>query len=132
MISTELRIGNVIDGDAKGMRVVAILNDYIIAVTPQGNEITQRMELIKPTELTDEWKERLGFKGTDTRKGFYHLQVNKSILLLVDKGKWELMTRINKIPTAFPCPQLKYVHSLQNLIFALTGSEIEIKQSKYE
>jgi hypothetical protein len=72
---------------------------------------------IKPIELTEEWLLKFGFKQTFISK----------IHLTFDKGSFHLLKRVNHIQIWYENIDVKYVHQLQNLYFALTNQELTIQ-----
>lgn len=108
MEASELKIGNL-----------------IYKCYPEGNEVVEVKNIsenfvnsldissIKPIPLTDEWLFKLGFKKVyETCYQYKDFEINdKFIMMDIDITV-----------------QLKYVHSLQNLYFALTGEELTIKE----
>lgn len=113
MKTSELRIGNYItqpNGDNSVFRLEA-----------EDEEVnTYPIEYISPIPLTEDWLVKFGFiddqisfelngfmLGWYRNDEFYYLPTNQ-------------ITVRNKI-------QIKYVHQLQNLYFALTGEELTIK-----
>lgn len=78
----------------------------------------------KPIELTSSWLERMGFEKDSEGlylniKPFPFLYSDKT-LYIHDGRDWN--SEIDDV--------IKYVHSLQNLIFALTGKELIINFTK--
>lgn len=84
-------------------------------------EYHQLDEFIKPIPLTSEWLERFGFKN-----GKILLPERSSLdsYLIVNDGR----IQICKNGYYAYDPETKYVHQLQNLYFALTGSELTLKE----
>ena len=120
MKANELRIGNWINlrmdvHEWKPIKTTTTVIAEISTVTPFTFE---------PIPLTEEWLKRFGF---DKR------------VMTINGGEfdWELLGEelilyIGSEGSGFDCQQferrLKYVHSLQNLYFALTGEELELKE----
>jgi hypothetical protein len=77
---------------------------------------------IEPIELTEEWLKRLGFKR---KNNAWELAVGGT-----DFSLWnppgDLEIRLND---TILCPKTEYVHQLQNLYFALTNSELTLKET---
>lgn len=135
MENTEIRIGNMILNDGVVNEVVGLLCDGVATLkTPQGNFIHGRYELIKGVPLTEDFLSMLGFgnvipnshgyKNTYGRNGerrfvFVHdCDLNIAYFdfkMTADYGSQQFRH------------ELRYVHQLQNLYFALTGSELTIK-----
>jgi len=117
----DLRLGNLIlDPDGaidkvvgyhwgdSGMGYVFRLDKY-----PNNPSIT----IINPIPLTEEWLIKFGFEKSSGRTKHYHHW---------DNG----VTAIKQVLGEFGMEGVftKYVHSLQNLFFALTQEELTIKQ----
>lgn len=78
----------------------------------------------EPVELTPEWSERFGFEG-NANDG-YGLDVVE-LNYITTEDNFQLEYQIAGVDKWFLI-QLKYVHQLQNLFFALTGHELELKK----
>lgn len=122
MKATELRIGNLIEINERVEPVVSIDN-YCINYTVNrvgSHAIKQfhQIDRVKPILITKEWLFKFGFVQqywnffpmTYYRKG--------NILYSLSDGNIELHK-----PNTY-LTQLKYVHELQNIFFALTGEEL--------
>lgn len=87
------------------------------------NEYNQLEEFIKPIPLTEEWLLKFGFEKDEECKSW-------SILTSLEKFDY-LFEIENKYQECFQPDfikiDIKYVHQLQNLYFALTGNKLEIK-----
>ncbi|MDV3470858.1 hypothetical protein CMV02_02890 [Elizabethkingia anophelis] len=118
MEGKELRLGNYLhDRNGNLCKVIELRQDGIYA--PAINEAITGLPN-KPIELTEDWLLKFGFskiRYTDKKlnyysKGFVKCYIeNSNIFFDVIQG----------------CIQVKYVHQLQNLYFALTGEELTIK-----
>lgn len=85
------------------------------------------IEDLKPIELTEEWLRRAGFVKIDNRNQFgYFKPISNSRSLCWGFGKDISIEddETNSMLEYIPC---QYVHQLQNLYFALCGSELKIK-----
>jgi hypothetical protein len=110
---TELRIGNCIEAENHNRQKVIIQVDdgFCIDFSQRNNG--------NPIPLTEEWLIKFGFKkNTDNGdlKGndCYYTHQN--------------FKRCISLPNfIYDGTKLKYVHQLQNLYFALTGEELEVK-----
>jgi hypothetical protein len=86
--------------------------------------LSQFMKYIKPIPLTEEWLIKFGFKLTENHVGYNEYRLN-TLGFRVQCSK-------NNNPVSL-CNNRGYitdfihVHQLQNLYFALTGEELEIK-----
>ena len=107
MNAKELRIGNLLENG----KVIGT-NDYRSVFFGNNWCLTQDL---KPIELTEEWLQKFGFELYDSVE-FRHFY---------RKNDFDLDE--NYQPIDFDCIEIKHVHQLQNLYFALTGQELEIK-----
>jgi len=126
MNSQELRIGNLINARHHKneaampaffwlpIEVAEIHLKYI--VTPLSEIIPLTEERLKPLKLTEQWLKDFGFE----RDGAYwsHKYLNLHTEELKNGGE------IIMIPNRKYASEVKYVHQLQNLYFALTGKEL--------
>ena len=120
MKASELRIGNSIiqDGD-------------FVFVTGWRLEFIGKNKLeYKPIPLTEEWLLNFGF----TR---HHADYSNNIIYIKnvpDNTEFEWGVYPNELGSGIQIQNrklLKHVHHLQNLYFALTGEELEIKDDYY-
>jgi hypothetical protein len=125
MKATELRIGNWVDQPNEGVaKVTSILNNLQIRT-----ETGYVDKYCKSIPLTEEWLLKFGFKRNDNTKGwsdsFYWIMGGGSELHInPDNG----VVWIHRNENIFNNPCLvKHLHQLQNLYFALTGEELDIK-----
>ena len=123
MKASELRIGNYIQFRHTETPVKITLGDF---VREYKNE---HLEDYEPIPLTEEWLVKFGFeKVTD-----FQFSIDDSYLTLkVEDDNWDelcmdvfIMTLDMHKPFYITC--IEYVHQLQNLYFALTGTELETK-----
>jgi hypothetical protein len=121
MEAKELRIGNWVLNDRVKNTVISINENAVGLLTLQGNHISGRIELIQPIPLTEEWLLKFGFDG-------YDKAINDNLITI--KGETALIWGElgSTYSHAFHAP-CKYVHQLQNLYYALTGTELEIKET---
>ena len=139
MKASELRIGNFVNGkkiqegrfvdyvltNPQFLEVDAILQDSISCKGEIDNPIYRFTE-IEPISLTKEWFFKLGFKKISNTQFCIDVNDNKkiSLVLHMNSGNWTFpyFHEVNTL-TSF-----KNVHELQNLYFALTGTELTIKE----
>jgi hypothetical protein len=117
MNPTDLRIGNlVLIG-----KEVNILELVDFADIYENNTIIH----FEPIPLTEEWLLNMGFdkaiNGWFCSKEYLWLMQNKL------NNQW--FANVNGIGN-IDCKRIDYVHSLQNLYFALTGEELTFSTSK--
>lgn len=119
MEANELRIGNLVYrvfspyGQEKDRWIETIER------TEKGNDLSLPSSHIKPIPLTDEFLHNLGFRSS---RNWDHIYVNDNIDLKINvvNSRFELWNVYG------PVSIVKYVHQVQNLVFALTGSELTI------
>lgn len=111
----ELRIGNLVycgDEMYVSTKPEAVTADALYAADYLKNGL-----FFMPIPITPQWLERLGFVCHAI--GYYH--IGDTFLSYSNTGLHEYQFR--------GCPAiLKHIHQLQNLFFALTGTELTIKQ----
>ena len=122
---TELRLGNLVLVNSKTPdKVTRIYEDraqveYTAISETTGQPYIKRSYIdcqwLEGISLTTEWLERLGFTVEYTVGGWLRWQ--KSDFKLLD----------GKLPHDGPKGPVLFVHQLQNLYFALTGNELEVK-----
>lgn len=123
MKANELRIGNLVitnDGLNEPMEgtVFNILRSYCrIAVDNELEDIQVRYEDLEGIPLTEEWLLKFGFvadkmDGKEFYRGDFKIQLPVYF--------WWKDSSLKKI---------KHVHQLQNLYYALTREELEVKET---
>jgi hypothetical protein len=119
----ELRIGNLIKYrdyicaiESISHNFITITFDYVEFGEAVEKTISTGIKHIYPIALTEEWLLKFGFKNKsidiDNYKAF-HIEFDDKL-----ESVWLEDYELTKC---------KYVHQLQNLYFALTGTELEIK-----
>lgn len=134
MKATELRLGNyLIQSNHTGtvQRIDfdgAILQMNEINISGDVLDIDLSLPL-KPISLTEEWLVNFGFDRSSVRgdKHFYK-QVADRFLRLSIGDFWNVHIGQAEIKYYEIPVNIKYVHQLQNLYFALTGEELTIKE----
>ena len=116
MKAQELRIGNWIETLSGMEQCVDVLCDSVNTKSIEGINYGE----INPIPLTEEWLVKFGFE----KRRYIH----EGIIFGKDEF-WDLeyyiAHDIYEI-SQLEIDNLKYVHQLQNLYFALTGNELEI------
>jgi hypothetical protein len=130
MEARELRIGNLLTCES-GIREVCRI-DVDGCVTSQVGEAMKydgRPTTLEPIPLTEEWLERFGLKSHD-------LDSIKNPYLENVVGKYRGEDKFEFVISSgddyyggwsYNTIEIKYFHQLQNLYFALTGEELELK-----
>jgi hypothetical protein len=117
--SNELRIGNYIDYERTTHVVTRLLEHYVSHDWHKSigeDAYDTSYDSINPIPLTSEILEKCGFKLRDGYLKNYPLYSITS-----QNGKEQI-----QITGYMSLPQIKYLHQLQNLYFALTGKELII------
>lgn len=120
MKSAELRIGNLIDRVDYICRVIRIDEDGIITepINYEGEKFVHQE--IKPIPITKEWLLKFGFTQIDNCT--YEIEMDGHVI------EFDLRHRKMSVYFGDILLELKYVHELQNLYFALTSEELTIKE----
>jgi hypothetical protein len=114
MKAQELRIGNWVLGN-KPFQIEG--SDIALASTREKSIGTI---LWQPIPLTEEWLERFGFDEIEMSTPIAYKTKNGFRIKEDERGYWMQYKHGMTI--------IKHVHSLQNLYFALTGEELQIKE----
>ena len=101
-----------------------------VLVTVTANEIKEiegrpEKHNYNPVELTPEWLERLGAEKINHIDGYSFYTFSKSKLNKIHIDVYESKT----LWYGHYVEHCRYVHQLQNLYFALTGQELELKEA---
>jgi hypothetical protein len=131
MKANELRFGNLVDYYGEVVTINSIddmdvgFSDYVTFDYPS-------LEEINPIPLTEEWLVRFGFeKRISSVCDSFYIGVNPVTKDWLFDITW-LKNMIDYSYEGFPFYRnghftIKYVHSLQNLYFALTGEELTLR-----
>lgn len=127
--ANELRIGNkVIYSNSNSFYTVTGIYEYGIDVEDEMEQTYMEYDCFEPIQLTEEILLKCGFKytpcgiqGADMWQGLAYWDY-KELHLRGDKNiKYPLKIQ------GFINSEIKYLHQIQNLYFALTNEELEIK-----
>lgn len=129
MKANELKIGNYVNVElhiAIPLKIEAITGSSVSLSGIENNRYTPfTIDRVKPIPLTEEWLKKFGFK----KLGDWFI---KKPLSSVNEYAYNPYIKqfdvINGSGEEIDLVELKYVHQLQNLYFALTGEELEIKK----
>lgn len=114
MNPTELRIGNFVSDIHASDSFFAKVRKIECSRCYYGGYHSAYSDL-KPIPLNEEWLLKLGFKP-------FSKDWSKSVIIIHTRKRGYVLRK--SVPT------IKYVHQLQNLFFALTGEELELKKSQ--
>lgn len=122
--ANELRIGNLIEFKKHDPSQIYSKPKWELMEVTYGDHsnIVSRPNDFRPIPLTEEWIEKFGFVYDKV----FDIYSNKSghELMFVKDGYIEFY--LYEYGGPFKC--VEYVHQLQNLYFALTQTELELKQ----
>ena len=105
MKATELRLNNLVLLNGKEIYEIEDFRDA---------------EVCEPIPLTEEWLLKFGFVFDGVR---FQQEVNNNLWVFVKDNKWGWYSPHIEISNG-----IEYVHTFQNLMFALTGEELTIKE----
>ncbi len=119
----DLRIGNLID-TPDGIREIDDIStkrELGHSVGFKGFNVGYYLDVCKPIPITEEWLLKLGFEYnnfsllySNRKQSEYDIQILDDTFVIYKYGD-EIVT-------------LKYIHELQNLFYAITGNELEMKE----
>ena len=123
MDARELRIGNFVNQTKEwGESIEPKVIQWDDSTWYRIGDCLAFFEDYEPIRLTEEWILKFGFDG---RKDFKW----KSIVgIQLSDGKYYLSLKDLSNVLFHSVVQIKFVHQLQNLYFALTGDELTIKK----
>ena len=132
MKENELRIGNLIEyriqddlDDRKDWWEVSKIDATDLCILESNIDYDFR-----PIPLTEEWLLKFGF-NKEYQKGYIGIDVCNSDFVLTEPlkmGEWQTNYTFQFETGSVPkFKEIKYVHQLQNIYFALTGEELILK-----
>ena len=134
MKATELRVNNWYNSTKFQIPVICEFADFAeLDARADGAKVDEDLvdEMFQPILLTEEWLLKFGFELKDEVNMGFIKQINfphmKNYLYANSKFYTTALWDDKKQIEIFIMNQAKYVHQLQNLYFALTGNELEIK-----
>lgn len=115
--ATELRIGNIVEHEdpceiVEGIHYFNEGDDYRVLI---GNYL-RPIDQLKPIKLTEEWLVKFGFKYSIPSTGFSKHYIQFLSIYITTNG-YEAFIGCRFV-------NIKHVHQLQNLYFALTGGVV--------
>ena len=138
MGTNELRVGNfVFDDDNEIVKVEKIHSkryqqwneeddDSAVEFTKESDLENLYYSKVNPIPVTEEWLLKFGFlRGVDA---VYYIK-SKHMYLKIFEKIGHVLGSVDKYSNCFKISDdIKYIHQLQNLYFALTNQELEIKK----
>ena len=134
--ANELRIGNWVKYEGQDVLVMELYrNDLELGYFSDSIGFNRKYTEINPIPLTEEWLERLGFKHnySETEDGEvcvdnYSISLGKYSNLTIEKDfSFGVDSKDFEDLICFENDYILSVHRLQNIYFALTGKELELK-----
>jgi hypothetical protein len=119
MKASDLRIGNFVNNKGR-LDIVTCLEHVTFEDITNVRGQYYEVFIPEPIPLTEEWLLKFGFGKNDNNQ-FILMEGSVDILFNKDLNGWTC-DGIN-----FSINMTEHVHQLQNLYFALTGEELEIK-----
>lgn len=114
----ELRFGNLVY-DTGGKVNTINIEAFKYLLSYGGTDICQ----VKPIPLTEDWLVKFGFKKSKERNDFFRF---KKIIAIIDIDD-DVSFYFNDMSNSNTYLGIrKYVHQLQNLVYALIGEELKI------
>lgn len=127
MKASELRIGNIFLEEVRGQKqefIITAINSITHTAIDVDDNITS-IDYLIPIPLTEEWLLKFGFDRPFAPPIYEIVTANLDKRFRIHKvGEKSWMLGYYESITA----SIEYVHQLQNLYFALTGEELEIKE----
>ena len=118
----ELRIGNLVKVPGYEVAVDFINVDLGFPEKYLINDWYE--EDLEPIPLTEEWLLKFGFSVSD-QPSWNVYEIGEWFILLMEKRDTKII--LGALADNIPDVEIKFVHQLQNLYFALTGAELPIK-----
>ena len=121
--ANELRIGNLVNSKNDGIISITNISEKSVAVSEAHCYNHIPVEFISPIPLTEEWLLKFGFKKRKNRHLFHW---ENKIVISEYKDEFENFFYPKTGYDIRFSNEIKYVHQLQNLYFALTGAELTV------
>lgn len=119
MKASELRIGNFVEFDGEESKIesisLGVKSGHVVYLECYGDLIL--FDHLEPIPLTEEWLVKFGFEEKD---GYFTKNKDDIYNNYTDNSFDYVINGIVII-------EIKHVHQLQNLYFALTGEELKIQ-----
>ena len=126
MKATDFRIGNLVSYDNRVFEIDTLSEEMPTLNTIEFGIGVVGWKDIKPIKLTEQWLIDFGFSKSTAVDNLYVIQIEAGVLDLMPS---DIIGYHVYIEDNWIC-RIEYVHQLQNLYFALTGKELELKNNK--
>ena len=122
----EFRIGNLVEYDGRVFEI-----DSVSEVLPTLNTIEFGIGVVdwnnlKPIPLNEDWLVKFGFENVDDEIDYSEFVLNYVTIEGNGSDKQEPFHFVRGVDYRERKTEIKYVHQLQNLYFALTGIELTL------
>lgn len=129
MDARELRIGNLVFDEDGDIGVVYLIAEIFVGQRfKNGNQFSQDYEFLKPIPLTEEWLIKFGFtkEEDDGDMKYYSRVLNDDWLIIFDHEqiRFDFRKRSGSHIVFYDDKHFQFIHQLQNLYYALTGTEL--------
>ena len=121
--ANELRIWNLVNSKNDGIISITNISEKSVAVSEAHCYNHIPVEFISPIPLTEDWLLIFGFKKRKNRHLFHW---ENKIVISEYKDEFENFFYPKTGYDIRFSNEIKYVHQLQNLYFALTGAELTV------
>ena len=127
MKETELRIGNIVEiiHIDYGRKINAINVYDLVSIHEESESLS-----FHPIPLTEEWVKKFGFESDFDRILPYQIGYKKNEIVLDSNFILTVEGQVSDLHSLGK--ELKFVHELQNLYFALTGEELTLQNINSE
>lgn len=121
--ANELRMGNWVMYDNRIFKIHCISETYPFLNTEEFGVGVVGFKNIEPIVLCPEILEKCGFEWS-----IYHQAWHKQgfVFDLSERSVGGFFMHKSRLNSEIICPEIQYLHQLQNLYFALTNSELTI------
>ena len=132
MKANELRLGNLVYGVSDRIEKVTHITEKEVKTNLLKLDAESQLlnfNDIRPIPLTEEWLLKFGFEFNHQNEYWKHYQNDKgfNISQWVHPTKFAGFEKFGAFYYGDSYLEVKYVHTFQNLYFALTGEELEVK-----
>lgn len=119
MNAKDFRIGNLVEYDNRIFEIDTIAEEFPTLNTDEFGIGVVSWANIKPIPLTEDWLLKFGFKKINHIYGYYFWSLSK--------GKIDIYEKKTTF-RGYSVLHIEHVHQLQNLYYALTGEELNLKK----
>ena len=137
MEAKELRVGNIVKFPFKANGDYEPIGDISRIVQDSGeceeyyissvkDKFPRHISMIQPAYLTQEIIEKFGFGKCTDASGIYFSDYSDFVIRAIGSG-WLVRAFCEIDGTEWSLRQIQYVHQLQNIVYAITGNELNLE-----